>query len=741
MQIRRVMAAILLAGASGVCQQPENVSATIKTETRLVLVDAVVTDRKGGYVRDLTRKDFKVWEDNQEQEIKSFSFEADPESPNKAQRRYLVLFFDNSSMDFSHQALARQAAGRFVDANAAPNRMMAIVEYSGGLRITQNFTDDGVRLKQVVSGVKLGPQLGKDPGGLPGLNRAAAAYGTRDVILAMKNLVKNLSDVPGRKSLVLMTGGFRLNQENLTELTELVDACNKANVAVYPIDARGLVAPTALIEPPSRPSLRLASYVPGMAFGFQKGGAGAGGGGATGGGATGGGSTGGRGGGAGTSAGSTSTGGGSRGGTTSGSTAGSTGGRTGTGTVGGGGVTNPNVQNGRNPMGNPRTIMPPFPESATDNQQPLYMLANGTGGFVIVNTNDLLGGLEKIGKEQNEHYLIGYTPEESKDGSCHTLKVKVAKSGMTVRARTGYCNVKSTDMLAGNPVEKDMEKLVLGSAPGTLKASMQAPYFYTSPNAVRMNVAVEIPTESIEFKKHKGKFHAEVNVLAIAYRPDGAVAARFSDVLKFDFDNKKILEEWQQAPLLHYEKDLEAAPGKYTLKMVVGSSATNFGRMEMPLNIDPYDGKTFSLSGLALSSRFRKINGNDVNLDTAMTEDRTPLVVGGMQVTPTGRMRFKKTENIAVYAEIYEVGLLNPDAPKDLAAAIQLRVLDRKTGAVKEDSGMIRATEQLTPGNPVIPLGLKVPIAKLEPGQYDLELFAADTLGGKVKRVTGFEIE
>ncbi|MGA3044632.1 MAG: hypothetical protein ABSF54_27985 [Bryobacteraceae bacterium] len=54
----------------------------IKAETREVLVDAVVTDKKGEYVKDLAQKEFRVWEDNKEQKITSFSFQADPNSPN-----------------------------------------------------------------------------------------------------------------------------------------------------------------------------------------------------------------------------------------------------------------------------------------------------------------------------------------------------------------------------------------------------------------------------------------------------------------------------------------------------------------------------------------------------------------------------------------------------------------------------------------------------------------------------------
>jgi hypothetical protein len=50
----------------------------IRAESRLVLVDLVVTDKKGHYVTDLKQGDFKVYEDNQEQTIPSFSPGSDP---------------------------------------------------------------------------------------------------------------------------------------------------------------------------------------------------------------------------------------------------------------------------------------------------------------------------------------------------------------------------------------------------------------------------------------------------------------------------------------------------------------------------------------------------------------------------------------------------------------------------------------------------------------------------------------
>ena len=47
-------------------QQPAQVGPTIKKESRLVLVDTVVTDKKGKYIHDLSKNDFRVFEDNKE---------------------------------------------------------------------------------------------------------------------------------------------------------------------------------------------------------------------------------------------------------------------------------------------------------------------------------------------------------------------------------------------------------------------------------------------------------------------------------------------------------------------------------------------------------------------------------------------------------------------------------------------------------------------------------------------------
>ena len=797
MRLRRILlqaAAIFLAGAAAQAQStsaqaPAGSNTVIRAESRLVLVDTVVTDKKGNYVRDLEAKDFRVWEDNKEQTVTSFSFEADPASPRNSEKHYLVLFFDNSTMDFADQGRARKAAAKFIDSNTGPNRLIAVVNYGGSVRIAQNFTADTERLKQVVAGVKFSPVSPNAPVqvaslGMPNLGSAEANFGIYSELLALRSIAKNLAAVPGRKILVLFTDGFPLTPEHQSELTATIDACNKANVAIYPIDVRGLVAGfsagpagASLWSPANDRVVRLLPAAFGMGNSFLQrppGGGGGGGGtgrggpgggsvappgagapgGARGGSAGAGGSTGGntgasRGGagntgGSGGARGGGNTGGNSGGGNTGGGRGGNTGGGKG-GNAGGGSVGRSG--GGYNPVMNPyavspynqsRMIIPTFPQSATTQQQVLYALASGTGGFVIANTNDLLGGLEKIGREQNEFYLLGYTPAVTPEGSCHTLKVKVGRGGTVVRSRSGYCNVKPVDLLAGNPVEKELESRAAGTTPGVPGTTMAAPYFYTSLNTARVNVAIEIPSESVKFEKSHGKLHSSVNVLGIAYRPDGTVAARFSDTVKLDLENKKDLQAFTENPL-HYENQFDIASGQYNLKVVFNSGGEGFGKVEMPLAIDLYDSKRFGMSGVALSKELHAVSDIGSGLDALLLEGRTPLVAQGIQITPSGSNRFKKAEPAVLYVEIYEPFLESQNPPR---VGIQLRVIDRKSKEAKGDSGVVSVDKAIRAGNPVIPVGLKLPIDTLSPGSYIAELRAVDSLGNTSPiRAADFEVE
>jgi VWFA-related protein len=744
----------------------------IRKESRLVLVDTVVTDKKGEYVRDLKQSDFKVYEDNKEQAISTFSTGSDPAIQASGQKRYLILFFDNSTMQTPDQIQARNAANQFIAANTSADHLMAVVDFGGALRIVQNFTANADLLRSAVAGVKtssVNPNANVPDAqpvtvasaGLSSLSNAEADFGARSVLLAVRSLAKNLRTVPGRKMLVLFSGGFALNPENQSELTATIDACNKSNVAIYALDARGLVGGlpggSARLNTDDgaseiakngagartntgKPRLMLASFSSSAEPDPQRpgGGGGAGGGAGAGGGrGTGGaGSTGGAGGRGGTGApgGTGATGGkGTTGGTSGGTTGGTGAGRS---SGGGGGVANPGAYNFNSPYNQPRTIVPPFPPSASTNQQILASLAEGTGGFTIFNTNDLLGGLQRIAREQSEFYILGYVPNDTPEGSCHTLKVKLNHGGANVRSRSGYCNVRTSNVLEGKPVEKQLESRATGAQGGSIRGGMQAPYFYTSANVARVNLAMEIPADAVHFNKEKGKYNANLNVLGIAYRPDGSVGARFSDTVNLNLEK----DEWKQFTQnpYRYQNQFDASPGTYKLTVVLSGGGDAFGKFEMPLQIDAYDGKHFSLGGVALTDSVQRLGDIPTSLDSALLEDRTPLVVQGLQILPSGTNRFKRDGNVVVYSEIYEP-LLTSDSPPKIGMGY--RILDRATKKEVMFTGVVAADTFIQKGNPVVPVGLKVNVKDLTPGGYCLVLQAVDGAGNKApNRMIDFDI-
>ncbi len=734
-------------------QQPVATTPVIRTESRVVLVDAVVTDKKGNYVHGLTQKDFKVYEDNKEQAVTSFSFGNDPTGPVSAQKHYMILFFDNSSMAAPDQIQARAAAAKFIAEGGGPDRLMAVVDFGGSLVMRQNFTTNAELLTAAVSGVRnpnietngqsaaLAAPVMIASSGMSSISTAEADFGARTMLLAVRSLAKNLRAVPGRKMLILFSAGFPLTSERLSELTATIDACNKANVSIYSLDARGLMAPalpgprgsvsqphathslaaSAHASGSQRPRLVLASLTAAGAADPQKPGGGGGGGGghpggggAPGGGAPGGGTGGGKGG----APGGTGGAGGGKGG----APGGTGGGRPGGGNPGG--VTRPinspynNYYN--NPNNVPRTILPQIPTSATTNQQILQSLAEGTGGFSIYNTNDLLSGLDRIAREQNEFYLLGYVPASSPEGSCHTLKVKMDHGGTQVRSRSGYCNVRPANPLDGRPIQKQMELQAAGSQPGAIHGSLQAPFFYSAPNIAQVNLAMEIPGDSVIFNKEKGKYHANVNVLGIAYNPDGSVGARFNDTLNLDLE-KDEWKEFTKQPY-RYQNQFDASPGAYKLSVVLSSGGDSFAKFETPLKIDAYDGKKFTLGGVVLSKTIQPVDQIPTDVDATLLEDRTPMIVKGMQITPAASYAFKQSDKVVIYSQVYEP-LLKSDAPPRVVAGYS--ILDASNKQVFF-SGPIPLEEYMQKGNAVVPFGLMVQVKDLPPGNYRLVLQAAD---------------
>jgi len=377
-------------------------------------------------------------------------------------------------------------------------------------------------------------------------------------------------------------------------------------------------------------------------------------------------------------------------------------------------------------------------QSVSANQQVLDALARGTGGFTILNTNDFLAGLNKIANELDQYYILGYVPpSQVHDGTYHKISVKVTRAGLQVRHRNGYYDLKSTDLLAGKPEGKNLEALVAGSQPGQVPVLLSAPYFYTSPGVARVYVSLQIPGTDVDFGKEKKDFHSEVQVLGIAAKADGSVAARFSDTVKLNMD-KKDLKNFTNGPF-KYQNTFNIAPGDYTLKLVLSSGGEKFAKYEKPLVIAPFDAQQLEISGPALSDDLRPVNQLVASLDSELLEDQTPLVFQGHEVFPQAGNHFQHGDKVMFYVEVFEPKMQTALVPR---VGVLFNIVNSKTNQQVYSSNTILVDSFAKTGDPLIPVVQQIPTDNLQAGEYRLEVRARNSVGGVTPlRTADFVVE
>ena len=277
--------------------RPAQSGATFRSAARLIVQTVSVRDKDGRAVEGLTPADFVVTEDGEPQTVSFVEFQRLPDRPADARAatpapqapasvsvpsptqgqivipppgdtryrdaRLLVLYFDLTAMPPADQIRAYAAAQRFIDAQMQPSDLMAIMTFGGGaVRVKQDFTADRGALREAIQTLIFGDD--KDGDGIPDNTDIGTAFGQDDAEFSILNTDRQLSALqtaatmlralPEQKALIYFASGLRLNGvDNQAQLRATTNAAIRANVALHPIDARGLVAQAPLGDA-TRPS-------------------------------------------------------------------------------------------------------------------------------------------------------------------------------------------------------------------------------------------------------------------------------------------------------------------------------------------------------------------------------------------------------------------------------------------------------------------------------------------------------
>jgi VWFA-related protein len=151
---------------------------------------------------------------------------------------------------------AYNAARKYISTEMTPADLIAVMVFqSGGVRVKQNFTDAKDQLLDVIQTLAFGKDA--DGSGLADMLEEGTAFGQDDAEFAILNTDRQLSalqtavemlrPLPDQKLLLYFASGLRLNGvDNQAQLRATTNAALRANVSVFPVDARGLVAASPL---------------------------------------------------------------------------------------------------------------------------------------------------------------------------------------------------------------------------------------------------------------------------------------------------------------------------------------------------------------------------------------------------------------------------------------------------------------------------------------------------------------
>jgi VWFA-related protein len=277
----------LFAAVSLLAQAPDTPRrATFSTTTNVVVVDVHVADGNGKPITSLTKDDFLLFEDGKQQTLLSCDVQhleskvlpaperqliernAAPAPPKSApevtpqdkqskfqDRRLMILFFDFSSMQPPEQIRAVDAAIKFLGTQMTASDMVSIMVFGSVLKTVLDFTDDRDLLISTIKGFHIGESselaslagTGADSEDQSGAFVADETefniFNTDRKLAALEDAARRLSRFPEKKALVYFSSGVeKTGVDNQSQLRATVNTAVRANVAFYPIDARGLTA-------------------------------------------------------------------------------------------------------------------------------------------------------------------------------------------------------------------------------------------------------------------------------------------------------------------------------------------------------------------------------------------------------------------------------------------------------------------------------------------------------------------
>ncbi len=586
-------------------QQPSNDQDEIaRITSELVQLDAVVTDKNDQVIPDLKLDDFKVYENGKRQDLKFMEFVSadaggprtegniniegqriEPEATRTLTARELHRVFafvvDDLTIPIEDITTVRNLLTNFVDKQMREGDLVSVVRVVGGAGLLQQFTSDKRILRRAISQItprlhaysafnnltapdKISTDLAQavaaegapvNPAGealsSSSANLDATDDGTTRGLRALSTLVtagevvNSMKSLPGRKNLVLLSGGLPLFETGPAQVTvggapvtveesrlffgnvnyllrQLTDRASRAGVVINTMDVRGLKASRGVsrfTDPGNEATSAL--------FG---------------------------------------------------------------GANGGGGSF------GRTPN------MGAFDNLALDTlsaHQGLQLLADATGGVSVINTDNFDAGLERV-MARSSYYLLAYRPSEPFDGKFHKYEIKVTRPGAKVYVRAGYYATADAQAKSLSKEQKIIKAAMSPLAKRDVNVNGTVQYRFAADNHADLDLNLVIDANNLEFKQDAdGRYHDTFDVVGFVVNNLGKTQGGFSQTISANYSP----DEYKTALAngISFTGHATLPPGTYQLRAVVNETETGrLGTVAQYLELPDLSKKRLTTSSIFL---------------------------------------------------------------------------------------------------------------------------------------------
>jgi VWFA-related protein len=241
---------------------------------------------------------------------------------------------------------------------------------------------------------------------------------------------------------------------------------------------------------------------------------------------------------------------------------------------------------------------------SANTQEALREISESTGGFVIANTNNTEALLAKVMEDVDTHFELAYRPASpGADGHFRKIEVKLAKTDLRVQTRTGYYAVPETGqgpLTAGD--FGALQALDAKPRPHDFDFGSNAYRFKSGKGTAQYAIAFEVPiagltaTPEVSAKRHR--YHAYL--LAVVKNAQGEIVERVSKDVPSEIEDKYLTA--LHSEVMNYTHGVSLSPGHYTIETAVVDQEGNRASTHIQ-EIDNREQAGLGVSDLALVRR------------------------------------------------------------------------------------------------------------------------------------------